>query len=215
MLVSGIPFTGTKDNTIDGVIYAQCYYEYSGIRAYLNGGVYKNDSKDKNDHVGKGFLDTAFAKVDGVTSGQELTETGERIAETEIYNSVSTSHNNSFTNEVTKEGETSTFFSDTPIKDKIFLLSYKDFIYSKYFKNNAARKKTGTDYAIATGYRVGGGFAESWWLRTPEGKQRTYTIASSGAKVVGTEHTRKFVGVVPALCLEKIESSDPIDPVEP
>ncbi len=66
-------------------------------------------------------------------------------------------------NSLASTGDSSNKYVCANTNDKIFLLSYKEAFTAAYFKDNQARIKTPTDYALCQGAYSGGW----WWLRSP------------------------------------------------
>ena len=143
------PFYISPDNrTINGqTIYAN-NYEYSTIRAWLNG--YDGTSFDVYDYEGIGFIDIAF---------NELEKT--LIKTTFVDNSIETT------------GYESNSYVCNNTNDKIYLLSYKDLNNESFgFSSDLERQTKVTDFALAKScwlstdssyYRNG-----VWELRSPD-----------------------------------------------
>ena len=117
-------------------------YEYSNIRAWLNG--YDGTSYDVDNYTGNGFIDIAFTE-----------EERKLINETLVDNSASTT------------ASTTNPFACNNTKDKIYLLSYQD-IAKKYFTTNEERTAKVTDYAKSRGVYDWNEGSGEFWLRSPD-----------------------------------------------
>lgn len=182
----------TTERSVGGITVYANNYEYSRIRAFLNGLCYPNKQGTCNDFLGKGFLQTAFSSTEQA-----------RIADTSVNNS--------------GDGP---YYSNTPTIDKIFLLSCKEVDENEYgfdhlsFNSLATevevKLRYPTDYAKASGawtymtvWQEG-----SWYLRTPYDDRGSGTWAfrvcndhfqgNSYGGIVSSDSD----GVVPALCVK-------------
>ena len=115
-------------------------YEYSNIRAWLNG--YNGSSYNVDKYIGNGFIDITFTE-----------EERKLINVTNVDNSASTT-----------ESTTNKYACNNAL-DKVYLLSYQD-IAKKYFTSDEERKAKVTDYAKARGVRELYGYGD-FWLRSP------------------------------------------------
>ena len=139
-------YTSVDDRTINGQTIFENNYEYSNIRAWLNG--YNGTSYNVENYTNKGFIDIAFTEEE-----QALIKT------TLVDNSVSST------------GHSTNKYACNNTNDKIYLLSYKEAINTTYgFSNSryadSSREAQPTDYAAARYcymYRGNG----LWWLRSP------------------------------------------------
>ena len=210
ILTGGIPFyyDDFDQRTIGGQTVYPNNWQYSTIRAWLNGSYEANDSQDET-YTGKGFLQTAFTQ-----SAREL------IAATSVDNSAA-STNPASNPKQWKEGE-NPYASDTPTKDKIFLLSEKEATtgvhlkdkgitedygfaaYDAYGEGNTRIRVT-TDYAKATGAYQDSteGYGGWWWLRSPSYDHERFAraININGDADSDRPVDLAFVGVVPALSI--------------
>lgn len=125
-------------------------YEYSSVRAYLNG--YDGSSYEMDDFSGIGFIDKAFTE-------QERS----LIPTVTVDNSPATTH-----------GKEDNPYASNNTEDKIFLLSYQDCLKAEYgfstsFAESETRVKTHTDYALFKGlyYSYTPTGAAHWWTRSP------------------------------------------------
>jgi uncharacterized repeat protein (TIGR02543 family) len=145
-------YTSTTNRTISGsTVYAN-NYQYSTLRAMLNG--LDGSSYSVANFAGKGFLGVAFTEAEKAY-----------IATTTVDNSAATTESSSNS------------YACANTSDKIFALSYQDLINtsygfdSSYSNSDAARRGVLTDYARATGAWMstsssyyGNGY---WWSRSP------------------------------------------------
>ena len=172
-------------------------YEYSNIRAWLNG--YDGTSYNVNNYTGIGFIDIAFTE-----------EERKLIIETLVDNSGSTSKS-----KYNRYACNNTF-------DKVYLLSYQD-AENKYFTTDEERETEVTDYAkargVATIYDDNGCF----WLRSPDddyseyifheneygevlgfkrynynNSNKTYIVDYFGG-VIPSETSNSYIGVCPVI----------------
>ena len=144
-------YTSESNRTINGnIIYAN-NYEYSNIRAWLNG--YNGSSYEVEDYTNIGFLDIAFTKEEQALIKTTLVDNGAEATD-------------SFTNQ----------YVCNYTNDKVYLLSYQDMLnssygFSTYYNElDTARRGTTTDYARSKGCSISTinyyGNAD-WWLRSP------------------------------------------------
>ena len=117
-------------------------YEYSNIRAWLNG--YNGSSYNVDNYTGKGFIDIAFTE-----------EERKIINETQVDNSALTT------------GIKTNNYACNNTLDKVYLLSYQD-VTNKYFIKTYKRKAKLTDYAIAKGEYEYSSSNGAFWLRSPD-----------------------------------------------
>lgn len=179
-------YTSTDNRTVDGNTVYPNNYEYSNIRAWMNG--LDGSGYNVSDYSGKGFYDLAFA-------GDEKA----LIQTTSVDNSASST------------GNSSNSYACEDTEDKVFALSCADVTNSSYGFNSSynygdsARRAQVTDYALATGafmstntsyLRIG-----YWWLRSPfysypsNARDVSFGGYSSTAYNVGYS----FIGARPAL----------------
>ena len=128
-----------RDRSINKYTVYPNNYEYSNIRAWLNG--YDGSTYNVKNYKSKGFIDIAFTE-----------EERKFINETLVDNSSSTT-----------KTETNKYACNNTL-DKVYLLSYQD-VY-KYFTSDDERQAKVTDYSEATGvyqYNENGDF----WLHSP------------------------------------------------
>ena len=177
ILTGGIPYYDVYnvDRTVGEATIHPNNYEHSAVRAWLNGLKYQYKGPDdgrqieKEDYFGKGFLQTAFTQ-----SARGL------IADTTVDNSAAST--NPASNPKLWENGENPYASDTPTKDKIFLLSEEEATTSEYGfaeynvyvgtngTTTSTRIRVTTDYAYATGANQSStipGYGGWWWLRSP------------------------------------------------
>ena len=170
-------------------------WQYSTIRAWLNGSYEANDTQNKT-YDGKGFLQTAFTE-----SAWNL------IADTTVDNSA-TSTNPASNPKQWNEGENPYACGKTT--DKVFLLSEEEATNSEYgfgaYNNeDSTRIRVTTDYAKATGayQSTSEGDGGWWWLRSPyydfEDYARVISIDGIADSYSDVDYT--YGGVVPALSI--------------
>ena len=192
ILTGGIKWADSSNN------YMQSY-----IRRWLNGNSGTGETSDYNGDAG--FLQTAFTQ-----SAQDLIEL------TTVDNSVASTIPSEITDEdldsYWNSGENQ-YASDTPTKDKVFLLSEEEAttLNSGFAAYNAAgqgntRIRVTTDYAKATGAQQDSteGYGGWWWLRSP------YYYIGDRARVIGSDGDADYYinyvyytngGVFPALSI--------------
>ncbi len=207
ILTGGIPipyYVDTNQRTIGGqtTVYAN-NWQYSTIRAWLNGNYEANDTQDKT-YTDKGFLQTAFTSA-----------ARDEIAETDVDNSVASTFGRG------ESIQSNPYASNTPTKDKVFLLSVQEATTSEYGfaeynvyvgddngTTISTRIRVTTDYARATGayQSPSEGIGGWWWLRSPR-----YDIENIARNIngFGTAVPSNYAivnvtdgGVVPALCVQ-------------
>lgn len=167
-------------------------YEYSTIRAYLNGLTYTDETFQTNytyctaENEAKGFLQTAFT-----STAQAL------ICETLVRNDgASTTDSSETLPKADGTGSYTTDFTCADTTDKIFLLSEEEvtttaygfaaFNEGKSMENRDERLRTVTDFAVANLAYGDNEFAngepfyytDSWWLRSPRyGEENNVRVA--------------------------------------
>ena len=218
ILTGGIPYyvdrntrtitgAGTKQGEPDTVCANN--WQYSTIRAWLNGSYEANDTQNKT-YTGKGFLQTAFT-----ADAQSL------IADTSVDNSAASTIPSGITDEDLESdwgNDENLYASDTPTTDKIFLLSEEEATtlnsgfdeYNKYVGDGttltSTRIRDTTDYAKATGADQSSteGYGGCWWLRSPFylDEDHARVISSDGyAYDIYSDVGITAGGVVPALSI--------------
>ena len=139
-------FYNLKDQsrTVNGLTIYPNNYEFSNIRAWLNG--YNGTSYNVNDYTNKGFIDIAFT-----------------YAEMQLINSTLVD------NSLSSTGYTSNPYTCDNTTDKVYLLSYSEATNSKYGLSSSSRLAQISDFVRAKGIYFksnynGNGY---WWLRSP------------------------------------------------
>ena len=219
ILTGGVPYYDVYNvnRTVGEATIYPNNYEHSAVRAWLNGLEYQY-KKDANTaqttekkYLAAGFLQTAFTE-----SAQTL------IADTTVDNSAA-STNPASNPKQWEEGE-NPYASNTPTRDKIFLLSekeattseydfdeYNKYVGDDYDTTTSTRIRVTTDYAKATGAFQSSteGYGGWWWLRSPNYGREGYAhdITRNGA----ADDYRNDVssadgGVVPALSISLTEN---------
>ena len=144
-------YSTTRDRTISGSTVYQNNYQYSTLRAMLNG--YDGSAYSVGNFSGKGFLDIAFTEAEKAY-----------IATTTVDNSAATTESSSNS------------YACANTSDKIFALSYQDLINTSYgfassIYTSTARRAALTDYARAIGGVMSTDSStygnSDWWARSP------------------------------------------------
>ena len=107
--------------------------------------------------------------------------------------------------------------------DAVFLLSFGDAAEPAYFADNAARCRTGTDYAKAQGlYRYDpSGSYEYWYLRSPATAPAYHAyVTDTGSYTYGCETLGTDIGICPAVTIsleayDALNAEEPNEPDEP
>ena len=155
-------YDSSSDRTINGQTIYPNNYEYSNIRAWLNG--YDGTTYNVEDYTNKGFLDIAFTEEEKLL-----------IKTTLVDNSLSSTD------------DTSNDYICNNTTDKIYLLSVSNTLNtnygfsSDYFEEDVARRAVVSDYArskdcwmsTSSSYYGNG----RWWLRS-------HGLSSRSARVV-------------------------------
>lgn len=193
IITSNIPYNDiTISQITNGKSILADNYQYSTIRAYLNG-IYENDDTALNLYEGKGFLQTAFTP-----------EARSWIKTSFIDNSASSTKNDDTENGNLVPHET--YCQNT--YDKIFLLSLREvtgFLCSRndsYKETSSERIRYVTDYALANN-AIASNRVGCWWLRTPMGgreKNCVHYVRNDGYILHGAGKVDiTYGGIVPAI----------------
>ena len=166
-------------------------YEYSNIRAWLNG--YNGTSYDVDDYTNKGFIDIAFNMKEKELINLTLVDNSEVSLGT---------------------GYSSYICNDT--NDKVYLLSYQDITNFEYgFNTDQSRKTNTTDYIRSVGCSISTGASNYgycyWWLRSPyvDYPHSTSLVRSDGLVIKDGNMfyfgyiNYTFYGVRPAITISK------------
>lgn len=140
-------YTSASSRTYQGATIYPNNYDYSEIRAFMNG--YDGSAYGVDDYTGSGFYDFVFTE-----------EEKAKILTTTVDNSVSTTCMENGTNQ----------YVCNNTSDKVFLLSYQDATQSIYgFAGANQRIKYASDYSIYQGLYIydSSSRAGYWWLRSP------------------------------------------------
>ena len=206
ILTGGICYyVDSNQRTIGGKTVYPNNWQYSTIRAWLNGSYEANDTQNKT-YDGIGFLQTAFTQ-----------SARDKIADTTVDNSAAST--NPASNPKQWNSGTNLYASDTPTTDKIFLLSeaeattreydfdeYNRYVDYGYGTTTSTRIRVTTDYAKATGAYQGdssAGYGGWWWLRSPRYISVSYAhvIDRYGFANYFNDVSLTYGGVVPALSI--------------
>ncbi len=168
-------------------------YEYSTVRAFLNGLSYytleetgSHTQIQSSEFLNKGFLQSAFSK----------------LSQGRIVNTIIDNSSESTAKDERWSKQTSRYLSNDT-QDKIFLLSVNEITRIEYGfgdkSNNAkveSRRRSTTDFAKEKGSR------NVWWLRSPSDSfwQSAYRISDCSVEYENHD-IDSYHGVVPALCL--------------
>lgn len=200
-LTSNIPYyeDDVNDRTIEGKTVYSSNYEYSQIRAYLNGLSYPSTNGTDCRWENKGFLQQAFTQ-----QAQDV------ILITDVDNS-SVQMSPDGINRIDEK------FVCGNTKDKVFLLSELEVVKEGGFGfptfeavgGENPRIKFATDYALANFCTMTNtpGNGVRWWLRSPYylTRERARDVASQGyarfTNIVNTDND----GIIPAITLKTSE----------
>ena len=188
---------------IDGTTVYPNNYEYSTLRAFLNGLPYytleTNSSHTQvvsSEFLDKGFLQSAFSKN----------------AQNQIVSSIIDNSAESTAKNERWSSKTSKYLSDDT-QDKIFLLSVNEITKMEYGFGSVkgstsveSRARIATDFSKAQNLELTSGelgFEKGiWWLRSPfdSSWQSAYQVYE-GTVETSKYETDIYKGIVPALCL--------------
>ena len=197
-IMRGISYYGSsQDRQLDGeTIYAN-NYEYSNLRAWLNGyNLHETFSSDyySLDYTDVGFYDLAFSSSEKA-----------KIATTLVDNSLTTTGNST----------NSYVCNDT--NDKLFVLSYSDLINPSFgfdssdYAYDYARQFRVTDFAVASGTLVNAdpdlyypyGTAQIWTRSPANNKSTSARRVEAAGDISQKDYVyQKAMGVVPAMTLD-------------
>ena len=199
-------------HSIDGQLYEYNNYYHSKLRAFLNGTIFNDWTKDSSEFLDKGFFQTAFNEIEQAAIYTTLVDNSLESANPDGESMWT--HNN--------------FCEDS--FDKIFCISLKEITthaygFDKFYQEDIlsnptdvvlkesivitkdsyieklydTRQRRLTDFAIATHASS----VNRWWLRSPSENERYIrTVMSAGELQGANEHRSQYIGVVPALCIE-------------
>ena len=192
VITGNVPFYDkfTDNRELDGKIIYPNNYEYSEVRAFLNGLAFPDPKEINRKWENKGFLQTAFTESEQ-----------EKILITLVDNSLPQM-------KFDEESKTDSKYICEDTKDKIFLLSEKEINSPELsFIDDASRIRAATDYAydnmaFRSGLESKGGI---WWTRSPVSfyASRGAIVLYTGEADGKTNRVRDpITGVVPALWVE-------------
>ena len=198
-------YTSTSNRTVNGSTIKPNNYQYSTLRAFLNGKYESGDTQSKS-YQNQGFLQKAFTP-----SARSL------IYEGSVENDAKTTNPKRNSSEWGNGVNVNT--CDTTC-DKVFVLSVQDVTNTSYgFDSLYNWQKFGlrlihtTDYAKAkhvyenpSGNNTGTSdtYASEYWTRSPsrtEGEKGKARCVDSAAIISDTDVTNSQIGVVPAIVL--------------
>lgn len=210
VLVANIPFYDYRNDisrTIDSnTIYPQ-NYEFSNVRAYLNGISYPTGTTENKTWENKGFLQTAF-------SSDKL------LCTVQVDNSKKQMQNYDGNSWIPSESNINDNLVSNNTFDKVFILSSREVTNPEYgFQNyniddrsanpKSGRTRKSTDYALATENHSGATQNEGgvWQLRSPYTNPEQDKYQYRDVTAVGTlgipETYVYYPGIVPAICISK------------
>ena len=160
ILTNSAYYTSRNDRSVSGSTVHANNYQYSTLRAMLNG--YDGSSYSVDNFTGKGFLDVAFTETEKAY-----------ITTTTVDNSAATT--DSSTNS----------YACANTSDKIFALSYQDLLNTSYGFNSSteyvdSRAGVLTDYARATGTDMFTGspyYGAGCWLPRSPSASGSYIVS--------------------------------------
>lgn len=211
VLINSSYYDYEVDRSVGSATISANNYEHSKIRAYLNGLSFQekesssSSQRANSSFVGKGFFQTAFTAAEQAA-----------VATTSVDNSARSTNPDSNANRWGNGNNLNA--SDTPTRDKVFLLSEQEVTKAAYGfsededAENTARIRKPTDFALASGANTNSGLIPTdggnWWLRSPHYDSIVFTswpyyIGVSGEAGTPTSDNCgwTFLGVVPALCV--------------
>ena len=183
--IETIPFfNGDETRTIDGITIYSNNYEYSNIRAWLNG--YNGSSYGVSDYTDKGFINMVFTDEEKAL-----------IKTTLVDNSAATTDN--LVNE----------YVCNNTNDKVYLLSFKDLLDINYgFNSNifADEKRVinTSDYAKCTDTYYSTYMGNALWIsRSPDSTNaKGIFIVNENGKIVSDTLGRNL-SIIPAITISK------------
>ena len=175
-------FHSNLKRSINGKNIYSNNYEYSNIRAWLNG--YNGSGYNVDDYTNKGFIDIAFSNIEKTFINTTIVDNSQLTVPNYV-------------------GYDKYLCSDTV--DMVYLLSYADFDNSSYdITQGNETVGFATDYAICKGLKIYTKassfptFSSVWWTRSPlTGEFEMYVIDGDGGRKFS--NPLKSMGVRPAL----------------
>ena len=197
-------YDNTNNRTISSKTVYPNNYQYSAVRAYLNGtAYYTSGTTTSSKYSGTGFLQTAFSS-----------DAQSKIATTTVVNdgASTTDTTEHFPRADGSDPEHPTDYTCPNTNDKVFLLSEREATtaeygfgnYSCYTAETSKRVRPLSDYAKANNLEqdtVTGGCY--WWLRSPNNESGVTVRCSHKTGYTNDLNmvTYSYVGVVPAICV--------------
>ena len=192
----------TVDRRIDNKTIYPNNYEYSRVRAYLNGLSYQKKSSDNSTQIlDESFVNNGFLQIAFTTEEQEA------IVTTTVINDERS----------TNPYEDATYMkdnmcaSDIPTLDKIFLLSFQEvtnteYGFMQYGASNNERLRNTTHYSYTkngVSNNVDGAVGPGMWYLRSADKDSRYAVGVDGlGRACIRPHVNTIYGVVPALCID-------------
>lgn len=197
-------YDNTNNRTISSKTVYPNNYQYSAVRAYLNGtAYYTSGTTTSSKYSGTGFLQTAFSS-----------DAQSKIATTTVVNdgASTTDTTEHFPRADGSDPDHPTDYTCANTNDKVFLLSEREATtaeygfgnYSCYTAETSKRVRPLSDYAKANNLEqdtVTGGCY--WWLRSPNNESGVTVRCSHKTGYTNDLNmvTYSYVGVVPAICV--------------
>ena len=184
------------DRSVDGKAVHGNNYEFSGVRAFLNG--LDGSSYDVEDFRGKGFLDFAFSK-DALENIMTVSVDTGALSMSDCENNVKSCDD----------------FACNNTFDKVFLLSEreitnKEYGFDSYKTKSLSRFRKASDYSRAVGaYAANDSSCKGngeFWLRSPVFDIGTFAsaVGHDGCAYIDEVVSENYLGIVPAIVISEI-----------
>lgn len=201
ILTSNVPFLfSTISREISDENIKDNDYDYSQIRAYLNGTSYRYGYKSgtgtatgkKTDYVDKGFLQTAFGETGASNILEVLVDNSDASLRDRYGEMLTASHDDDDDN-----------YENT--SDQIFLLSVLEISKTckeHYDEASVKRQRFSTDFARANNLLCSkdDGYG-NWLLRSPGIFSKDISVIVSSDEIGFSNIDHNGLGIVPALCI--------------